>query len=66
MSKPTQGSTFKPPVPPRPQVKIPLPSADTPNQAELDIIIEKPQKVFLLPPPVDKPAEKQMENLDHL
>uniref|UniRef100_A0A8D0X818 PDZ domain-containing protein 8 n=1 Tax=Sus scrofa TaxID=9823 RepID=A0A8D0X818_PIG len=66
MSKPTQGSTFKPPVPPRPQVKIPLPSADTPNQAELDIPVEKPEKVTLPPPLTDKPAEKQVKNLDHV
>ncbi|CAI9178166.1 unnamed protein product [Rangifer tarandus platyrhynchus] len=65
VSKPTQGSTFKPPVPPRPQVKVPLPSADAPTQAELDISVEKPEKV-LPPPPADKPAEKQVKNLDHV
>ncbi|XP_028020039.2 PDZ domain-containing protein 8 isoform X2 [Balaenoptera acutorostrata] len=65
VSKPTQGSTFKPPVPPRPQVKVPLPSADAPNQAELDTLVEKPEKV--LPPlAADKPAEKQAKNLDHV
>ncbi|XP_066880668.1 PDZ domain-containing protein 8 isoform X2 [Kogia breviceps] len=65
VSKPTQGSTFKPPVPPRPQVKVPLPSADAPNQAEPDILLEKPEKV-LPPPAADKPAEKQAKNLDHV
>ncbi|XP_019795627.1 PDZ domain-containing protein 8 isoform X3 [Sagmatias obliquidens] len=65
VSKPTQGSTFKPPVPPRPQVKVPLPSADAPNQAEPDILVEKPEKV-LPPPAADKPAEKQAKNLDHV
>ncbi|OWK07919.1 PDZD8 [Cervus elaphus hippelaphus] len=65
VSKPTQGSTFKPPVPPRPQVKAPLPSADAPTQAEPDISVEKPEKV-LPPPPADKPAEKQVKNLDHV
>uniref|UniRef100_A0A2I3HHX5 PDZ domain-containing protein 8 n=1 Tax=Nomascus leucogenys TaxID=61853 RepID=A0A2I3HHX5_NOMLE len=62
VSKPTQGSTFKPPVPPRPQVKVPLPSADAPNQAEPDVLVEKPEKV---PPPplVDKSAEKQAKNV---
>ncbi|XP_024611839.1 PDZ domain-containing protein 8 isoform X2 [Neophocaena asiaeorientalis asiaeorientalis] len=65
VSKPTQGSTFKPPVPPRPQVKVPLPSADAPNQAEPDILVEKPEKV-LPPPAADKPAEKPAKNLDHV
>ncbi|KAM9052038.1 PDZ domain-containing protein 8 isoform 2-T2 [Megaptera novaeangliae] len=65
VSKPTQGSTFKPPVPPRPQVKVPLPSADAPNQAEPDILVEKPEKA-LSPPAADKPAEKQAKNLDHV
>ncbi|XP_042094655.1 PDZ domain-containing protein 8 isoform X2 [Ovis aries] len=65
VSKPTQGSTFKPPVPPRPQVKVPLPSTDAPTQAEPDISVEKPEKV-LPPPPADKPAEKQVKNLDHI
>ncbi|XP_035962417.1 PDZ domain-containing protein 8 [Halichoerus grypus] len=64
VSKPTQGSTVKPPVPPRPQVKVPLPSADTPNQTEPDVLPEKPEKV-LPPPPADKPAEKQVKNMDH-
>ncbi|XP_005387931.1 PREDICTED: PDZ domain-containing protein 8 isoform X2 [Chinchilla lanigera] len=65
VSKPTQGSTFKPPVPPRPQMKVPLPSVDTPNQAEPDVLGEKPEKV-LLPTPVDKSAEKQVKNIDHV
>lgn len=65
VSKPTQGSTFKPPVPPRPQVKVPLPSADVPNQVEPDVLAEKPEKV-LPPPPADKPAEKQAKNMDHI
>lgn len=64
VSKPTQGSTFKPHVPPRPQLKVPLPSADTPNQAEPDILVEKPEKV-LLPPPADK-SEKQAKTVDHI
>uniref|UniRef100_A0A8B9Y0X7 PDZ domain-containing protein 8 n=1 Tax=Bos mutus grunniens TaxID=30521 RepID=A0A8B9Y0X7_BOSMU len=65
VSKPTQGPSFKPPVPPRPQVKVPLPSSDDPTQAEPDISVEKPEKV-LPPPPADKPAEKQVKNLDHI
>ncbi|KAM9197845.1 PDZ domain-containing protein 8 isoform 2-T2 [Dugong dugon] len=65
VSKPTQGSTFKPPVPPRPQVKLPLPSVDAPNQVELDALVEKPEKV--LPSlPADKAAEKQAKNVDHI
>ncbi|XP_055416692.1 PDZ domain-containing protein 8 isoform X2 [Bubalus kerabau] len=65
VSKPTQGPSFKPPVPPRPQVRVPLPSTDAPTQAEPDISVEKPEKV-LPPPPADKPAEKQVKNLDHI
>ncbi|KAB1271706.1 PDZ domain-containing protein 8 [Camelus dromedarius] len=65
VSKSAQGSTFKPPVPPRPQVKVPLPSADAPNQAEPDTLIEKPEKVPP-PTPADKPAEKQVKNLEHV
>ncbi|XP_023385870.1 PDZ domain-containing protein 8 isoform X2 [Pteropus medius] len=65
VSKPTQGSTFKPPVPPRPQVKVPLPSADVPNQVEPDVLAEKPEKV-LPPPPADKPAEKQAKNIENI
>lgn len=64
VSKPTQGPTFKPPVPPRPQMKVPLPPADAPNQAEPDVLVEKPEKV-LLPPPADKPAEKQAKSVEH-
>ncbi|XP_077635648.1 PDZ domain-containing protein 8 [Crocuta crocuta] len=64
VSKPTQGSTFKPPVPPRPQMKVPLPSADTPNQTEPDVPAEKPEKV-LPPPPAEKPAEKQAKSTEH-
>uniref|UniRef100_A0A2K6EKT0 PDZ domain-containing protein 8 n=1 Tax=Propithecus coquereli TaxID=379532 RepID=A0A2K6EKT0_PROCO len=64
VSKPTQGSTFKPPVPPRPQVKVPLPSSDAPNQAEPDVLVEKPEKVLPPPPPTDK-SEKQAKNVDH-
>ncbi|XP_012579296.1 PREDICTED: PDZ domain-containing protein 8 isoform X1 [Condylura cristata] len=64
VSKSTQGSTFKPPVPPRPQVKVPLPSAEIPNQAEPDVLVEKPEKV-LPPPPVDK-SEKQTRIMDHV
>ncbi|KAM9618548.1 PDZ domain-containing protein 8 isoform 1-T1 [Trichechus inunguis] len=65
VSKPTQGSTFKPPVPPRPQVKLPLPSVDAPNQVEPDALVEKPEKV--LPSlPADKVAEKQAKNVDHI
>ncbi|XP_036988731.2 PDZ domain-containing protein 8 [Artibeus jamaicensis] len=64
VSKPTQGSTFKPPVPPRPQVRVPLPSADAPGQAEPDVPVEKPEKA-LPPPPAEKPVEKQARMLDH-
>ncbi|XP_042545060.1 PDZ domain-containing protein 8 [Dipodomys spectabilis] len=64
VSKPTQGPTFKPPVPPRPQLKVPLPSADTPTQADPDVV-EKPEKV-LPPPPADKSAEKQAKSMDHV
>ncbi|KAM8780925.1 PDZ domain-containing protein 8 [Rhynchonycteris naso] len=63
VSKPTQGSTFKPPVPPRPQLKVPLPSADAPGQAEPDLVAEKPEKVPP-PPAADKPAEKQAKGVD--
>ncbi|XP_053440653.1 PDZ domain-containing protein 8 [Nycticebus coucang] len=68
VSKPAQGSTFKPPVPPRPQIKVPLPSTDAPSQAEPDALLEKPEKVLPpppLPPPADKPAEKQAKTVDH-
>lgn len=65
VSKPTQGPTFKPPVPPRPQMKVPLPSVDAPNQAEPDVLVEKPEKV-LPAPPADKPAEKQAKSVDHV
>ncbi|KAM4851866.1 PDZ domain-containing protein 8 [Thomomys bottae] len=64
VSKPIQGPTFKPPVPPRPQVKVPLPSADTPTPPEPDVT-EKPEKV-LPPPPADKSAEKQAKSMDHV
>ncbi|XP_075830664.1 PDZ domain-containing protein 8 [Microtus pennsylvanicus] len=63
VSKP-QGSTFKPPVPPRPQVKTALPSTDTPTQADPDAV-EKPEKVLLPPPPAEKSAEKQVKSVDH-
>ncbi|XP_036915568.1 PDZ domain-containing protein 8 [Sturnira hondurensis] len=64
VSKPTQGAAFKPPVPPRPQVKVPLPSADAPSQVEPDVPVEKPEKA--LPPlPAEKPTEKQARTLDH-
>lgn len=65
VSKPTQGSTLKPPVPPRPQLKVPLPSTDPPNQTDADVLSEKPEKV-LPPPAVDKAAEKQVKNPDHV
>ncbi|XP_045709700.1 PDZ domain-containing protein 8 [Phyllostomus hastatus] len=65
VSKPTQGPTFKPPVPPRPQVKAPLPSADAPSPAEPEVPVEKLEKAPL-PPPAEKPAEKQARTLDHL
>ncbi|XP_004700968.1 PDZ domain-containing protein 8 [Echinops telfairi] len=64
VSKPTPGPSFKPPVPPRPQLKVPLPSADTPNQVEADVLVEKPEKVPP-PPAADKAAEKQAKNSDH-
>uniref|UniRef100_A0A250Y6W9 PDZ domain containing 8 n=1 Tax=Castor canadensis TaxID=51338 RepID=A0A250Y6W9_CASCN len=64
VTKPNQGPTFKPPVPPRPQVKVPLPSVDAPTQAEQDVV-EKPEKV-LPPPPADKSAEKQAKTVDHV
>ncbi|KAM5272441.1 PDZ domain-containing protein 8 [Ctenodactylus gundi] len=64
VSKPSQGSTFKPPVPPRPQVKVSLPSADAPSQTEPDVTVENPEKV--LPPlPADK-SEKQAKPVDHV
>ncbi|XP_054974752.1 PDZ domain-containing protein 8 isoform X1 [Sorex araneus] len=66
VSKPTQGSTFKPPVPPRPQLKVPLPSADAPSPAEPDVLAEKQEKVPPPPPPADKSAEKQAKSLDHV
>ncbi|XP_055485957.1 PDZ domain-containing protein 8 [Psammomys obesus] len=63
VSKPP-GPTFKPPVPPRPQVRVPLPSTDTPTQADPDAV-EKPDKVLLPPPPTEKPAEKPARSADH-
>ncbi|XP_007935042.1 PDZ domain-containing protein 8 [Orycteropus afer afer] len=65
VSKPTQGSSFKPPVPPRPQVKAPLPPADALNQVEPDVLTEKPEKAPL-PPSADKAAEKQAKPVDNL
>ncbi|XP_004579842.2 PDZ domain-containing protein 8 [Ochotona princeps] len=64
MSKPAQGSTSKPPVPPRPQLKVALPSADAPNQAEPDVV-EKPEKALAAPPDTDKSTEKQAKTVDH-
>jgi hypothetical protein len=62
VSKP-QGPTFKPPVPPRPQGRVPLPPTDTSAQADPEAP-EKPDKVLLPPPPADKPAEKQVKSVD--
>lgn len=64
VSKPTQGSTFKPPVPPRPQVKVPLPAADAPGQAEPDIPVDKLEKA-LPPAAADRAAEKQAKAAEH-
>ncbi|XP_051002821.1 PDZ domain-containing protein 8 [Acomys russatus] len=55
VSKP-QGPTFKPPVPPRPQVRVPLPTTDAPAQADPDAV-EKLDKVLLAPPPAEKPVK---------
>lgn len=63
VSKP-QVPTFKPPVPPRPQGRVPLPPTDTSAQADPETT-EKPEKVLLPPPPADKPAEKQVKSVDH-
>lgn len=63
VSKP-QVPTLKPPVPPRPQGRVPLPPTDTSAQADLETT-EKPEKVLLPPPPADKPAEKQVKSMDH-
>lgn len=63
VSKP-QVPTFKPPVPPRPQGRVPLPPTDIPAQADPETT-EKPEKVLLPPPPADKPAEKQVKSMDH-
>lgn len=65
VSKPTQGSTFKPPVPPRPQLKVPLPSAEAPVPTEPDVLVEKPEKA-LPPSAAEKSAEKQTKNLDQV
>lgn len=65
VSKSIQGCTFKPRVPPRPQLKVPLPSADSPYQAEAHILVEKPEKVLLPPLPADK-SEKQAKIVDHI
>uniref|UniRef100_A0A8C5P5G2 PDZ domain-containing protein 8 n=1 Tax=Jaculus jaculus TaxID=51337 RepID=A0A8C5P5G2_JACJA len=64
VSKSTQGPTFKPPVPPRPQIKIALPSTDTSTQADPDVV-EKPEKVLPLPPPAEKPFDKQAKSTDN-
>ncbi|XP_006879968.1 PREDICTED: PDZ domain-containing protein 8 [Elephantulus edwardii] len=69
VSKPTQGSAFKPPVPPRPQVKVPVPAAaDTPSQVEPEAPVEKPEKVVPPPPPppAEKVAEKQVKSVDQV
>ncbi|XP_038614443.1 PDZ domain-containing protein 8 [Tachyglossus aculeatus] len=79
--KPSPGSTVKPPVPPRPQVKFTIASSDPQNQTEAgDLPVEKPERPSppppLLPPPPpppppsppngDKPAERLVKSSDQL
>ncbi|KAM9133691.1 PDZ domain-containing protein 8 [Pangshura tecta] len=63
--RPAQGSSTKPPVPPRPQIKLTLPSSETQNQLETgDISSEKPERP---PPPAnngDKCTEKVTKSND--
>ncbi|XP_053889733.1 PDZ domain-containing protein 8 isoform X2 [Malaclemys terrapin pileata] len=65
--RPPQGSSTKPPVPPRPQIKLTLPSSETQNLLETgDISSEKPERP---PPPAnngDKCTEKVTKNNDQL
>ncbi|XP_041066094.1 PDZ domain-containing protein 8 [Carcharodon carcharias] len=57
-SKPTLGSTNKPPVPPRPQIKLTLAPSETQYQLESgDVATEKLDK----PPPSTNSTEKTME-----
>uniref|UniRef100_A0A6I8PK65 PDZ domain containing 8 n=1 Tax=Ornithorhynchus anatinus TaxID=9258 RepID=A0A6I8PK65_ORNAN len=58
--KPPAGSTVKPPVPPRPQVKFTIASSDPQSQTEAgDLPVEKPERPSpsppLLPPPPPPP-----------
>ncbi|XP_032636681.1 PDZ domain-containing protein 8 isoform X2 [Chelonoidis abingdonii] len=65
--RPPQGSSAKPPVPPRPQIKLTLPSSETQNLLETgDISSEKPERP---PPPAnngDKCTEKVTKNNDQV
>uniref|UniRef100_A0A8C3RJV5 PDZ domain containing 8 n=1 Tax=Chelydra serpentina TaxID=8475 RepID=A0A8C3RJV5_CHESE len=65
--RPPQGSSTKPPVPPRPQIKLTLPSSETQNLLETgDISSEKPERP---PPPAnngDKCTEKVTKNNDQV
>ncbi|KAM4636163.1 PDZ domain-containing protein 8 [Discoglossus pictus] len=58
-SRASAGSSNKPPVPPRPQIKLTLATSETPNILESgDVLLEKPERP--LPPSMngDKPPEK--------
>ncbi|XP_069468010.1 PDZ domain-containing protein 8 [Ambystoma mexicanum] len=64
-ARPSQGSTLKPPVPPRPQIKLTLPSSEIHCLLEtVEPTTEKPERP---PPPcnnVEKPAEKPAKITD--
>ncbi|XP_030424187.1 PDZ domain-containing protein 8 isoform X2 [Gopherus evgoodei] len=65
--RPPQGSSTKPPVPPRPQIKLTLPSSETQNMLETgDVSSEKPERP---PPPAnngDKCTAKVTKNNDQV
>ncbi|XP_068111425.1 PDZ domain-containing protein 8 [Hyperolius riggenbachi] len=66
LNRTSSGSGIKPPVPPRPQVKLTLTPCDAPSTVETgEPILDKAEKPPL-PPPVngDKPAEKPIKQLD--
>ncbi|KAM8805914.1 PDZD8 protein, partial [Eudromia elegans] len=66
-TKQSQGSSNKPPVPPRPQIKAALPTSETQNPLEPGgVSSEKPERP---PPPtnnVDKCTEKAVKNNEQL
>lgn len=64
-ARPAQGPTVKPPVPPRPQIKLTLPSSETHCLLEtMDAALEKPDRP---PPPFsngEKPLDKPAKSAD--